>query len=188
MNNVRKVHEVEFNIGDYILREGANCDCLMVVKSGQIQIFKNGRGNQRINLGIVQSGEYLGEMALISERPHSANAMALTKTTIIKIPNSVIEDHLRDLPSWLVALTRGLVNKLNKTNDVLKRNGIMDDVLANTVSAITKANEPSKSNVSSPEANSEGPAPADRSTSKAPETMAPLNAQAPEPESAKKTA
>lgn len=138
MINLPKVQELEFKKGDFILREGANCDCLLVVKSGQIQIFKNGKNNLRIPLGIVQSGEYLGEMALISERPHSANAIALTKTVCIKIPNSVLEDHLRDLPGWLVALTRGLVNKLNKTNDVLKRNGLIDDTLSTAVKAIVE--------------------------------------------------
>lgn len=141
MINVDKVQEVEYKPGDYILREGANCDALIVVKSGQIQIFKTGKNNVKVPLGIVQSGEYLAEMALISDRPHSANAIALTKTVCIKIPNSVIEEHLKNLPTWLVALTRGLVDKLNKTNDVLKRNGIVDDVLSSAVKAIVDREE-----------------------------------------------
>lgn len=131
-----KVQEVEYNPGDYILREGANCDTLIIVKSGQIEIFKTGHNGTHIPLGLVQSGEYLGEMAMISDRAHSANAVALTKTICIKIPTAVIEDQLKDLPSWLVALTRGLVYKLNKTNDVLRRNGIVDDTLTTAVRAI----------------------------------------------------
>jgi CRP/FNR family transcriptional regulator, cyclic AMP receptor protein len=141
MINIGKVQEVEYKPGDFILREGANCDALIIVKSGQIQIFKTGKNNVRVPVGIVQSGEYLAEMALISDRPHSANAIALTKTVCIKIPNSVIEDHLKNLPSWLVALTRGLVDKLNKTNDVLKRNGIVDESLSAAVKAILDREE-----------------------------------------------
>lgn len=132
-----KIQEIEYNPGDYILREGANCDCLIVVKSGQIEIFRIALDGARIPLGLVQSGEYLGEMAIISDKPHSANAMALTKTRCIKIPTSVIEHHLKEVPSWLVALTRGLVYKLNKTNDVLRRNGIVDDTLSTAVKAIS---------------------------------------------------
>lgn len=139
--NPPKVQELEYKQGDVILRAGADCDCLIIVKSGQIEIFKNGRNNLKIPVGIVQSGEYLGEMALISRRPHSANAVALTKTICIKIPSSVIEEHLKSLPSWLVALTRGLVDKLNKTNDVLKRNGIVDDTLSTAVKAILERQE-----------------------------------------------
>lgn len=133
-----KIQEVEYKPGDFILREGANCDALIIVKSGQIEVFKNGRNNVRIPLGLVQSGEYLGEMALITDRPHSANAVALTKTVCLKIPYSAIEEHLKELPSWLVALTRGLVFKLHKTNEVLKRNGIIDDTLTTAVRAITE--------------------------------------------------
>lgn len=133
-----KVVEVEYQAGDYIIREGAHCDSLIVVKSGQIEIFKTGKNNTHITLGLVKSGEYLGEMSLITDRPHYANAVALTKTICLKIPNSVIEEHLRQLPSWLVALTRGLVYKLDKTNDVLRRNGIVDETLSTAVKAITE--------------------------------------------------
>lgn len=138
-----KVQEVEFNPGDFILREGGQCDCLIVVKSGQIEVFKTGHGGTHIPLGLVQSGEYLGEMAMISDRPHSANAVALTKTICIKIPTAVIEDQLKELPSWLVALTRGLVYKLNKTNEVLRRNGIVDDTLSTAVRAIMERDKAS---------------------------------------------
>lgn len=139
-----KVQEVEYNAGDYILREGANCDTLIIVKSGQIEVFKTGHNRTKIPLGLVQSGEYLGEMAMISDRPHSANAIALTKTICIKIPTAVIEEQLKELPSWLVALTRGLVYKLNKTNDVLRRNGIVDDTLSTAVRAISDREESNK--------------------------------------------
>ncbi len=144
MFNGGKVQEMEYNPGDYILREGGNCDSLIVVKSGQIEVFKTGSNGVKIPLGLVQSGEYLGEMAMISDRPHSANAVALTKVICLKISTSTIEDQLKELPSWLVALTRGLVYKLNKTNDVLRRNGIVDSTLSTAVRAISEREEVSK--------------------------------------------
>lgn len=134
-----KVTEVEYQPGDYILREGAQCDCLIVVKSGQIHVYKSGKKNVRVPVGIVQSGEYLGEMSLITNKPHAANAVALTKTVCLKIPNAVIEEQMKCIPSWAVALTRGLVYKLNKTNEVLKRNGIVDEGLASRVAAIQES-------------------------------------------------
>ncbi len=137
MINSNKVQEIVYNPGDYILREGANCDALIIVKSGQIEISKTGKNNVKIPVGIVQSGQYLGEMALLSDRAHSANAIALTKTICIKVPNDAIEEHLKSMPSWLVALCRGLVDKLNKTNEVLKRNGIVDESLSTAVKAIS---------------------------------------------------
>lgn len=144
MHIIEKVAEIEYQPGDYIIREGAHCDNLIVIKSGQVEVFKVGKNNTHIPLGIVKSGEYLGEMSLITDRPHYANVVALTKTVCLKIPNSVIEEHLRQLPSWLVALTRGLVYKLDKTNDVLKRNGIVDETLSTAVKAISEREETTK--------------------------------------------
>ena len=138
MFNKDKVTEIEFNAGDYILREGANCDSLIIIKSGQVEVFKTTKDNKRVPLGIVQSGEYLGEMSLITDRPHSANAIALKKTICLKISNEAVEEHLKTLPSWLVALTRGLVFKLYKTNEVLRRNGIVDESISTAVKAITE--------------------------------------------------
>lgn len=131
-----KVQTITYLPGEYILREGAKCDALFIVKEGQIQIFKMDIHKNKIPVGICQSGEYLGEMSLISERPHSANAVALTKVTCLKITSEVLEKQLKSAPEWLVALTRGLVFKLHRTNDVLKRNGIVDESITSAVKAI----------------------------------------------------
>lgn len=140
-----KIQEVEYNPGEYILREGAKCDSLIIVKSGQIEVFRVSHSGAHIPLGIVHSGEYLGEMSLLSDRPHSASAIALTKTTCIQITSNAIEDSLKETPSWLIALTRGLVHKLSKTNDVLRRNGIVDETITTAVKAIAERQKTSTS-------------------------------------------
>lgn len=131
-----KVKTIEYAAGDYILREGAKCDALFVVQEGQIEIYRLDINSKKIPLGLVQSGEYLGEMSLISDRPHSAHAVALTKTRCVKITSEIMENQMKELPKWLVALTRGLVYKLQRTNEVLKRNGIADEALSIAVKAI----------------------------------------------------
>jgi CRP-like cAMP-binding protein len=136
MFNPEKIKTISYLPGEYILREGAKCDALFIVKEGQIQVFRVDKNKNKIPVGLVRSGEYLGEMSLISDRPHSANAVALTKVTCVKITSEALEEQLRTAPSWLVALTRGLVFKLHRTNDVLKRNGIVDESITSAVKAI----------------------------------------------------
>ena len=131
-----KVQTITYMPGEYILREGAQCDALFIVKSGQIQVFRIDVHKHKIPIALVQSGEYLGEMSLISNRPHSANAVAITPTVCVKITSEVLEQQLKTVPKWLTALTRGLVFKLHKTNDVLKRNGIVDEIISSAVKAI----------------------------------------------------
>ena len=134
--NNNNIQQVTYAPGDYILREGAMCDSLLVVKSGQIEVFRFDKARKKIPLALVNSGEYLGEMSLVADRPHSANAVALTETVCLKISNDALEAQMRTAPTWLVALTRGLVMKLHKTNDLLKRNGIVDESLYGAVKAI----------------------------------------------------
>lgn len=136
MINPDKVQTITYLPGEYILREGAKCDALFIVKEGQIQVFRMDAHKNKIPVGIVQSGEYLGEMSLISDRPHGANAVAITKTVCVKITSEALEEQLKSAPNWLVALTRGLVFKLHRTNDVLKRNGIVDESITAAVKAI----------------------------------------------------
>ncbi len=136
MLNSEKIKTITYMPGEFILREGAKCDALFIVKEGQIQIFRMDSHKNKIPVGLVRSGEYLGEMSLISDRPHSANAVALTKVVCVKITSGTLEEQLKTAPSWLVALTRGLVFKLHRTNDVLKRNGIVDESLSAAVKAI----------------------------------------------------
>ncbi len=136
MNQNEKVQTISYLPGEFILREGAQCDSLFIVKSGQVQIYRLNSHKKKIIMGMVQSGEYLGEMSLISSRPHSANAVALTKTECIKISSQVLDEELKKVPNWLSALTRGLVFKLHRTNDILRRNGIVDESLSSAVKAI----------------------------------------------------
>lgn len=133
---VDKFDTVEFRPGEYILREGAKCDSLFIVKSGQIEIYRLDLKKNKIPLGIVDSGEYLGEMSLVTDRPHSANAVAITKTICLKLTSDAMEKQLKLAPPWLVALTRGLVFKLYRTNEVLKRNNIIDESLSTAIKAI----------------------------------------------------
>lgn len=140
-----KTETITYQAGEYILREGAQCDALFIVKSGQIQIYRADIQKNKIPIGIVRSGEYLGEMSLVSDRPHSANAVALTETTCIKISCDVLEEQMKTAPAWLVALTRGLVFKLSRTNEVLKRNGIIDESISAAVKAIKEKEKINKS-------------------------------------------
>ncbi|MCB0378056.1 MAG: cyclic nucleotide-binding domain-containing protein [Bdellovibrionales bacterium] len=145
--NPEKIKEMSYKSGDYILREGAMCDSLIVVKSGQIEVFRKNARGEKVILGLVQSGEYLGEMSLISDKPHSANAVALTDVKCLWISSEAIDHQLKDAPKWLLALTRGLVMKLARTNEILRRNGIQDEHLYSSIKAIESKEDAKKINL-----------------------------------------
>ncbi|OQW46847.1 MAG: hypothetical protein A4S09_02765 [Proteobacteria bacterium SG_bin7] len=128
---------MKFKKGDLILREKGSPDRLFIVKKGQIKVFRDGGGEgKEIPLAIVNSGEYLGEMSIILNQPHTASAMALTDVEALCIDKKSIEEQIKTAPQWLVGITRLLIDRLNRTNEVLRRNGIVDERILGAIKAI----------------------------------------------------
>lgn len=128
---------VKFKKGDYILREKSAPDRLYIIKKGQIKVFRDGGGEgKEIPLAIVNSGEYLGEMSIITDQPHTASAVALTDVEAVIIEKKNIEDQLKSAPQWLVGIARLLIDRLVRTNEVLRRNGIVDERILGAIKAI----------------------------------------------------
>lgn len=128
---------MKFKKGDLILREKGNPDRLFIVRKGQIKVFRDGGAEgKEIPLAIVNSGEYLGEMSIILNQPHTASAMALTDVEAVCIDKKSIEEQLKTAPQWLVGIARLLIDRLNRTNEVLRRNGIVDERILGAIKAI----------------------------------------------------
>lgn len=135
--SLEKFTNVSFRAGDTIFAENDPCAALFIIKKGQIEVFRTVKDGPRILLGLVGSGEYLGELGILSEQPfHSATAIALTEVEAIRLPVAVINEQLKLAPSWLLGLTRGLGSKLRRANEVLRRNGVVDDILENTIQTV----------------------------------------------------
>lgn len=132
--SLSKFKTVYFPAGHVIFRDKDPRQFLYIIKSGQIEIFKLDSKGLKIPLGIVASGEYLGELGMINELAnHSTSAMALTEIEAIQISSETVQEQLKAAPSWLVALTKGLGVKLQHVNEILRRNGLIDDSLGTAV-------------------------------------------------------
>lgn len=125
---------VKFKAGEVIVHENSAALYLYVIKSGQVQVVKAGDQGE-IPIAIVNSGQYLGELAMLSGSHHTATAKALTEVEAIQISREAIEAQLKQIPGWLYALIRTLAERLIKTNDVLRRNNIVDEHLSGAITA-----------------------------------------------------
>lgn len=148
MTTPLKHSEVKFEAGSIIFKEGDLRQELYIIKSGQVAIFKMTPQNERLPLGIINSGEYLGETGLLENKPrHGTWAVALTDVEAICISAEAINEQLKSAPPWLVALCKGLAQKLRGMNDLVRRNKLADDSLDKTMIAIGD-NEQKKKSVS----------------------------------------
>jgi CRP-like cAMP-binding protein len=75
---VRSMVPVTVEPGSVILREGEKGQGLLVLLEGTVEVVKRDRDGSEVGIATVEAPTVLGEMSLITDRPHSATARALT--------------------------------------------------------------------------------------------------------------
>ncbi|MCB0391351.1 MAG: cyclic nucleotide-binding domain-containing protein [Bdellovibrionales bacterium] len=137
--SVIKQEIIELKAGEILVKEDQPSSALYIIKEGQLEAYKEKDG-KRIPLGLINSGEYVGEMSLLRNTSYTNSVVALTPVKAIRLQKTAIEKQLEQAPKWLVALTRGLVARLDLANDILKRNGIEDEKMSSAIKAIEEKN------------------------------------------------
>lgn len=122
--------------GDFLAREKQACEEIFVIKDGQLKVFKTGKDGREIPIGIIGSGEYVGEAAFFLNSSHSSNVVALTAVKAAKLSRQMIERQIKDVPPWLIALLKGVIRRLHNTNDIIRKANLVDERTAGSASAI----------------------------------------------------
>jgi CRP/FNR family transcriptional regulator, cyclic AMP receptor protein len=97
-----------FKKGDVLFREGDASDCVLRVRSGEIEVLRE-VGDASVLLGRVKAGEWLGEMGVIENRVRSATARAATDGDVEILTAGQFLDRI----SSDAALARDLILRLS---------------------------------------------------------------------------
>jgi CRP-like cAMP-binding protein len=110
----RVAREITITAGDTWIHEGDVGDCLYVILSGEAGIMVRGLGQ------IATRGprSVIGEMAVISGQPRSADCVAITDITAIRVDDDDFWELLRERPS----LARGVITMLAHRLDEAVKN------------------------------------------------------------------
>lgn len=101
--------DISFREGEEIMREGAPCDAIYIVKSGSVKIMKGGA-----HLETVEAGEPLGEIAFIDKGPRSATIVAATNTALIRLASDQFEQLLAHDKELATKIYRSIIITLCK--------------------------------------------------------------------------
>ena len=80
-----------FKVGDCIVTEGHVSDSCFYLVKGRVQISKRMKKGLPVKLGILGSGQFFGEMAMLSGQRRSATVTALTAVEAVEIDRSEFE-------------------------------------------------------------------------------------------------
>jgi len=114
--------EERFREGSMIFREGERGDKLFIVLDGRVRISKFIPGVGEEALAVLDRGDFFGEMALIDEKPRSADAKAHEiDATVLSIDRATLNEILSMDPhaslQFLNLLCRMISRRLREINE-----------------------------------------------------------------------
>jgi CRP-like cAMP-binding protein len=114
--------EERFSEGSMIFREGEKGDKLYIVLDGRVRISKFIPGVGEEALAVLDRGDFFGEMALIDDKPRSADAKAHEQdATVLSIDRATLNEILSMDPhaslQFLNLLCRMISRRLREIND-----------------------------------------------------------------------
>jgi len=104
-------HEVTFKAGDVLMVEGEDGDLFFVIVDGTIRIE---RGDRTIRS--MTAGGFLGEIALVDQRPRTATATCVTDVRLLQIRRHEFERLLDTLPA-VHAKIRAAIDRRSRVAD-----------------------------------------------------------------------
>ena len=97
--------------GDIIVEQGKKSNFLAIVLTGRTRVITTDSRGREVILATMQPGDYIGEMSLIDNQPHSATVRAEIQTDVLILGRAEFARCLPENSSMAYAVMRGLVQR-----------------------------------------------------------------------------
>ncbi len=114
----KNIEWIHLSRGEILCRQGDPGDCLYIVISGKLRVFKEGKDQQKKELNELGRGEILGEMALLTGGVRSATVSALRDSDLAKIPGTAFEKLADEHPRAILSIGRTLAQRMLKAEKI----------------------------------------------------------------------
>ena len=118
INEVLKVTQwLQCEADAVIITEGKIDDCFYIIVLGEVAVIK---GNK--NLALLKQGDCFGEMAILGKTTRTADIKALSKTALMKINASILEEtSLNTQNRFFKVFSKTLIQRLAHANQLLSK-------------------------------------------------------------------
>jgi signal transduction histidine kinase len=104
--------------GEVLLRQGEPGDAAYVVIKGEFEVQKQ-TGQSLIKIDVRNSGDVVGEMALLSRAPRNATLVAKTDGEVLRIPQEAFEQLLQSSTTAAMAVLHWVMSRLTQNESLL---------------------------------------------------------------------
>jgi NTE family protein len=106
---------------EMVVREGEKGDGFYVVVSGRLQAYSQANGHAEHIYVRYSSGDWFGEMPLLSGETHWASVRALNDSVLLKIPRVPFETMLKRDPRMALGFTQRMGERMTQLREEKKR-------------------------------------------------------------------
>jgi CRP/FNR family transcriptional regulator, cyclic AMP receptor protein len=110
----------------FIIKEGENTHEMFLIKEGKVDVMLNNHDGDELILSTLQKGEIFGELALLDDKPRSANVIALEDCELLVIHKSDFNVFLKNNSNAAIQVIKYLCQKLRITNRIAYSYALMD--------------------------------------------------------------
>ncbi len=115
-----------FKRGEPIVEQGRKSNALSIILTGRARVITTDARGREVILATMQPGDYVGEMSLIDNEPHSATVRAEIQTDALILGRPEFARCLPENSSMAYAVMRGLVQRLRHADRQIESLALMD--------------------------------------------------------------
>jgi len=109
----------EFRAGEVLFREGESGEEMFVIQSGVVRITKHVGGEER-PLATLGRGEFIGEMAILNEKPRTATATVVEDAKLLVIGARTLEMMISNNAEIALRLVKKLARRLDSADELVQ--------------------------------------------------------------------
>ena len=115
-----------FNRGELLVEQGQKSDALFILLTGRARVLTSHTRGREVILATLAQGDYLGEMSLIDNEPHSATVRAEVQTDVLVLGRAEFARCLTENAAMSLVVMRGLVKRLRHADRKIESLALLD--------------------------------------------------------------
>ena len=112
--------------GELVVEQGRKSNALFILLNGRARVLTADTRGREVILAVLEAGDYVGEMSLIDNQPHSATVRCEVQTDMLILGRPDFQRCLPEHSSLSYAILRGLVRRLRHADRQIESLALLD--------------------------------------------------------------
>ena len=120
------VTKQRYKRGEVLVEQGQKSNALFILLTGRARVMTSDSRGREVILATLAQGDYLGEMSIIDNEPHSATVRAEVQTDVLMLGRAEFARCLTENASMSLVVMRGLVKRLRHADRKIESLALLD--------------------------------------------------------------